>query len=71
MSTRFQKQYPDFASIEHYIRQAHAERQLAIATGIADGITAAVRAIGRLFGAATSPKSALSVKAAAVARRAT
>ena len=50
MSTSFRKTHPDFASIEHHIRRAHAERQLAIATAIADGIIAVIRGIGRLAG---------------------
>ena len=69
MSTRFQKQYPDFASIEYYIRQAHAERSLYIATAIADGIVAAVRGIGRLLGNTPDARK-LRVKATVVARRA-
>ena len=49
MSSSFKKQYPDYASIEYQIRQAHAERSLYIATVIADGIVALVRGTGRLF----------------------
>lgn len=49
MSTRFSKQYPDFAAIEQQIRRAHAERQVAVATAFADGIFALVRNIGRIF----------------------
>ena len=45
----FKTRYPDFASIEYQIRQAHAERSVAIATAFADGIVAVVRGIARLF----------------------
>jgi len=48
--SNFQKRYPDFASIEAQIRQAHAERSVAIAAALADGIVAAFRGIARLFG---------------------
>jgi len=49
----FQKRYPDFASIEAQIRQAHAERSVAIAAALANGIVATFRGIARLF--ATPP----------------
>ena len=45
----FQKRYPDFASIESQIRRAHAERSVAIAAALADGIVATFRGIARLF----------------------
>ena len=51
MSSSFKKDYPDFASIEYQIRQAHAERSVAIATAFADGIIAVVRGVARLFAA--------------------
>ena len=35
---RFKDKYPDFADIEIQIRQAHAERQVAIATAFAGAI---------------------------------
>ena len=57
MSTNFQKNYPDFASIEYQIRQAHAERSLYIATAVADGILALVRGTGRLFAKPAAPKT--------------
>ena len=62
----FKTQYPDFASIEHHIRQAHAERSVAIATGFADAIAAAIPAVARLLAAkpaARDAKGALLVKA--------
>ena len=48
MST-FKSRYPDFASIEYQIRQAHAERSVAVAMAFADGIIAVTRGISRLF----------------------
>ena len=65
MSSNFQKQYPDFASIEYQIRQAHAERSLYIATAIADGILSLVRGAGRLF---ARPQAAKANAKAHVAR---
>ena len=65
MST-FKSQYPDFAAIEAQIRRANAERSVAIATLLANGIVAAHRALGRLFApkaAARAPNGALLVKA--------
>jgi hypothetical protein len=50
MSTSFKTRHPDFASIENHIRRAHAERQVAIASTLAEGIVAAIRGVGRLFG---------------------
>jgi len=50
MSTSFKTRHPDFASIENQIRRAHAERQVAIATSLADGIFATMRAISRFVG---------------------
>ena len=47
----FTKRYPDFASIEHHVRQAQAERAVAIASTIANGILAGARGIGRMFAA--------------------
>ena len=64
--SNFRKQYPDFASIEYQIRQAHAERSVAVATAFANGIIAAVRGIGRWFGptpAARARNGAVTVKA--------
>ena len=58
MSSNFRKQYPDFASIEYQIRQAHAERSLAIATWLADGLVAVARGTGRLFAKAEGAKAA-------------
>ena len=56
--SNFRKQYPDFASIEFQIRQAHAERSVAIATAFADGIIAVVRGIGRLTAGLVQPARA-------------
>ena len=67
MSNSFKNRYPDFASIEYQIRQAHAERSVALAAGIADGIVAAIRWVGSLFspGPVTrNAKGAVVVKAA-------
>lgn len=41
----FKHRYPDFASIEHHIRRAHAERSVAVAHAIAGMI----EIIGRGF----------------------
>ena len=60
--SNFRKQYPDFASIEFQIRQAHAERSVAIATAFADGIVAVARGIGRWF----APKAAARARNGAV-----
>ena len=46
--SNFSKRYPDFASIEYKIRQAHAERSVAIAAALADAILGAVRGVRRL-----------------------
>ena len=45
----FKKNYPDFASIEHHVRQAHAERSVYIATLVADAIVGVVSGAGRLI----------------------
>jgi hypothetical protein len=55
----FRNEYPDFASIEHHIRQAHAERTVAIATAVANGIFAAAHGIGRLFAKAPAAKASV------------
>ena len=55
--SNFRKNYPDFASIEHHIRQAHAERSVAIATGFADGIVAVLGAISRLVAGKQAPRA--------------
>ena len=57
MGSTFRKQYPDFASIEYHIRQAHAERSVYIATAIAEGLAALVRGTGRLFAKAGTSKA--------------
>jgi hypothetical protein len=41
----FAKNYPDFATIEGHVRRARAERSLAIAQLIANGLAA----VGRVF----------------------
>ena len=65
MSNNFRKNHPDFVSIEHHIRRAHAERQLAIGTAIADGIVAVVRAIGRLTGSKAVERTRVVAKVSA------
>ena len=57
MSSNFRKNYPDFASIEYQIRQAHAERSIYIANAIASGIAKLLTATGRLFAKPASPKA--------------
>jgi hypothetical protein len=47
---RFATQYPDFAAVEKQVRRAQAQRAVAIATLIADGITATIRGVRRLVG---------------------
>ena len=64
--TSFKKRYPDFASVERHIRRAQAERSLAIATAIADGIVAVIRGIGRL----TADKPVQRTRAAAAVAKA-
>ena len=64
--SNFSRQYPDFASIEHHVRQAHAERSVYIATVVADTIVGLAGALGRLIAgksAQRSGKGALVVKA--------
>lgn len=65
MSSSFKTRYPDFASIEYQIRQAHAERSVAIATAFADGIIAVVRGIGRLAASLVQPRTVAGAKAPA------
>ena len=48
----FKDQYPDFANVEHLVRRARAERQVAIATAFADAIFGIAGGIKRLAGAA-------------------
>lgn len=64
----FKSRYPDFAAIERHVRQARAERAVAIATACANAIVAAGRGVKRLAAAAApalkrSSKGALLVKA--------
>jgi hypothetical protein len=62
----FKKRYPDFASIEHHVRQAQAERAVAIASAIANGIVAGARGIGQVFAgkpAARTKRGGVLVKA--------
>ena len=61
----FRKRYPDFASIEAQIRQAHAERSVAIAAALADGIVATFRGIARFL---ASPRAARSSQGRGVAK---
>jgi hypothetical protein len=51
---RFAAEYPDFAPVEKQVRLARAQRAVAIATMIADGITATLRGVRRLVGIADS-----------------
>ena len=44
----FKNNYPDFASIEHHIRHAHAERAVALASLLSEAIVAAGKGIKRL-----------------------
>ncbi len=44
----FKDRYPDFASIEHHIRRAHAERSVAIAHAIAGLIVFIGRGLRKL-----------------------
>jgi len=48
----FATQYPDFAAVEKQVRRAQAQRAVAIATMIADGISATIRGARRLVGLA-------------------
>jgi hypothetical protein len=64
----FKSRYPDFAAIERQVRQARAERAVAIATACADAIMAAGRVLRRLAAAAApalkrGPRGVLVVKA--------
>lgn len=64
----FKSRYPDFAAIERQVRQARAERSVAIATACANAIMAAGRGLKRLAAAAApalkrGSKGALIVKA--------
>ena len=45
----FKHDYPDFGAIEIHIRRAHAERQVYIATAIANGIFAVAKGTVRLL----------------------
>jgi len=58
MDNSFKTRHPDFASIEVYIRRAHAERSVAIATAFADAIIAVIRGIGRLTSAKPAQRTA-------------
>ena len=49
MKRNFKKQYPEFASIEHHIRRAHAERAVMIGTWIAEALVGGVRTLRGLF----------------------
>ena len=66
MRTSFQERYPDFASIEYQIRQAHAERSLYIATALANGIVKLVRGTKQLLSAPTAAKATISGRHASV-----
>ena len=47
----FKTQYPDFASVEHHIRRARAERSVAIAHALINVWEATERGLKRLAGA--------------------
>jgi hypothetical protein len=64
--SKFKNEYPDFASIEHHIRQAHAERSVAIAVAFADAIMAVVRGTGRLFAAKPAARGPVAREAARI-----
>jgi len=55
----FRNDYPDFASIEHHIHRAHAERAVAIASLIAD-------ALERFAGLFTLAPSATAIERSAI-----
>jgi len=44
----FKDKYPDFAAIEHHIRQARAERSVAIAMALAGLVMTLVKGLKRL-----------------------
>jgi hypothetical protein len=44
----FKNDYPEFATIEHHIRRAHAERSVYIAGLIAEAVMSVVRGLRRL-----------------------
>ena len=48
----FKDRYPDFAAVEHLVRKARAERQVAIATAFTDAIFWVAGGIKRLANAA-------------------
>ncbi len=50
----FKDQYPDFASIEHHIRRAHAERAVAIAAMLSSLIAKVGKGLKRLVDATGS-----------------
>jgi hypothetical protein len=54
----FKKRYPDFASIEKHVRRAHAERAVAIASAIANGIMVTVHGIGQMFPSKAAARTA-------------
>ena len=57
----FKDDYPEYAAIEHHIRRAHAERAVAIASLLANGLAR----IAGLFARATqSPAATLSERSA-------
>ena len=60
--SNFKKQYPEFAAIEKQVRRAQAERAVAIASVLADGIVATVRGIRQMF----APKPAARTRSGGV-----
>ena len=50
----FKDDYPEYATIEHLIRRAHAERSVYIAHAIAGAIASVIRGIKRLASLGTS-----------------
>jgi hypothetical protein len=67
--SNFKKQYPEFASIEHHIRAARAQRAVVIATLLADGIFAVVRGLRSLAGMPPAPAARTRAKPLVVKAR--
>ena len=70
MESNFNKRYPEFASIEHHIRRAHAERAVMIGSWIAEALVGGAKALKGLFAgpdatAGRSPRGRLVVRASA------
>lgn len=61
----FKKHYPDFAAVEHLVRQARAERAVYIATGLSNLIVAAMGGFKRLVEKAPTARPAPRLQRAA------